>query len=425
MTVTEERLRSADAAPPTSSAAAPHSAAPASLPAASAAPSGRLLQPAASGERRLSWDVIRVLAVISVVVQHATFTAQGVMPWLVAPPFTWSVEAGANTLMVISAYFVCVTIAKRRPGRWWWQRIARLVPAYLVAVVITYGATLVAADFGYWRPGVRDLVGNLLLVQSFDPAVTYMDHSYWTLPLQIGVFTLAALAVGLLGRDLWRHPAVLPILAWAGVVVPVLLAECATGWLATLSNGFVMWRWQLFAIGLAMWLASRRRISLTHLAALTAAGVLAEAIITPDVDSAIVLALAVLLVAAATLGPDWNFLRVGPLPRIIGWLAGISYGVYLGNQQIGYFFAWLAQDRLGITGWGRIGGVLLLAILLGWLLTRLVERPAHRLLTRWPSRRPAVQPGNEEAASSSSSFSSGSPAVIRTPSGENARTTTL
>ena len=410
MTSVEERPRSVPAAPPTTVPAAPP------LP-------GPLLQPAASGERRLSWDVIRVLAVISVVVQHATFTAQGVMPWLVAPPVTWGVEAGANTLMVISAYFVCVTLAKRRPGRWWWQRIARLLPAYLVAVVVTYAATLVAADFGYWRPGVRDLVGNLLLVQSFDPAVTYMDHSYWTLPLQIGVFTLAALALGLLGRELWRHPVVLPTLAWVGVVVPVLLAECATGWLATLSNGFVMWRWQLFAIGLAMWLASRRRISLTHLAALTAAGVLAEAIISPDVDSAIVLALACLLVAAATLGPDWDFLRVGPLPRMIGWLAGISYGVYLMNQQIGYFFAWLAQDRLGITGWGRLAGVVLLAVFLGWLLTRFVETPASRVLTRRRAGR--RQPRKDEAASMSRSFSSGAPAETRTPNGENPRTTTL
>jgi peptidoglycan/LPS O-acetylase OafA/YrhL len=376
-----------------------------------------------TGERRLSWDLLRVLAVTSVVVQHATFTAQGVMPWLAAPPFTWSVQAGANTLMVISAYFVCVTLAKRRPVRWWWQRIARLLPAYLVAVVVTYVATLVAAGYGYWRPGLHDLVGNLLLVQSFDPSVTYLDHSYWTLPLQIGVFTLAALAVGMLGRDLWRHPVALPALAWAGVVVPVLLAEGATGWLATLSDGFVMWRWQLFAIGLAMWLASRRRISVTHLAALTAAGVLAEAIITPDADSAIVLALACLLVAAATLGPDWTFLRVGPLPRLIGWLAGISYGVYLLNQQLGYFAAWLLQDASGITGWGRLVGVVLLAVLLGWLLTRLVERPAARLLTR---RRPrAAQPAKEAAASMSMSFSSAAPAEILTPSGEKPRTTTL
>ena len=376
-------------------------------------------KPAVTGERRLSWDAIRVLAVVSVVVQHATFTAQGVMPWLAAPPFTWSVQAGANTLMVVSAYFVCVTLAKRRPARWWWQRLARLLPAYLVAVVVTYVATLVAAGFGYWRPSGRDLVGNLLLLQGWDSQVTYIDHSYWTLPLQLGVITLAALAVGLLGRDLWRHPVALPTLAWAGVVAPVLLAECATGHLATLSNGFVMWRWQLFAIGLAMWLASRRRISVTHLAALTAAGVLAEAIITPDADSAIVLALACLLVAAATLGPDWTFLRVGPLPRIVGWLAGISYGVYLMNQQIGYFFAWLAQDGFGVTGWGRIVGVVLLAVLLGWLLTRLVERPAVRALTR---RR---QPGNDEAASISRSFSSDVPAEILTPSGEKPRTTTL
>jgi peptidoglycan/LPS O-acetylase OafA/YrhL len=414
MTSVEVRPRPAPTAPPAPGPAAP-------LP-ASAHPSGR---PAVSGERRLSWDVIRVLAVASVVVQHATYTAQGVMPWLAAPPFTWGIEAGANTLMVVSAYFVCVTLAERRPARWWWQRIARLLPAYLVAVVVTYAATLVAAGFGYWRPGVRDLVGNLLLVQSFDPSVTYMDHSYWTLSLQIGVFTLAALAVGALGRGRWRHPAALPMMAWAGVVVPVLLAECATGWLATLSNGFVMWRWQLFAIGLAMWLASRRRISPTHLAALTAAGVLAEAIITPDVDSAIVLALACLLVAAAALGPDWSFLRVGPLPRLLGWLAGISYGVYLVNQQIGYFVAWLAQDSLGITGWGRIAGVVLVAVLLGWLLTRLVERPAFRFLTRRRDAAPRRQPGKDEAASMSRSFSSGAPAEIRTPSGAKPRTTTL
>jgi peptidoglycan/LPS O-acetylase OafA/YrhL len=365
---------------------------------------------------------VRVLAIASVVVQHATYTARGVMPWLAVPPFTWSVQAGANTLMVVSAYFVCATLAKRAPARWWWRRLARLLPAYLVAVVVTYAATLVAAGFGYWHPAVRDLVGNLLLVQSFDPSVTYLDHSYWTLPLQIGVFTLAALALGTLGRDRWGHPAALPTLAWAGVVVPVLLAELATGWLATLSNGFVMWRWQLFAIGLAMWLASRRRISLTHLAALSAAGVLAEAIITPDVDSAIVLALACLLVAAAAFGPDWTFLRVGPLPRVVGWLAGISYGVYLCNQQIGYFVAWLAQDGAGITGWGRLVVVALVAVLLGWLSTRLVERPAFGLLTR---RRGPRQPGKDEAASMSRSFSSDAPAEIRTPSGEKPRTTTL
>ena len=52
----------------------------------------------------------------------------------------------------------------------------------------------------------------------------------------------------------------------------------------------------------------------------------AKGLTTPDVDSAIVLAVACLLVAAATLGPDWDFLRVGPLPRIIGWAAGVSYG---------------------------------------------------------------------------------------------------
>jgi len=157
--------------------------------------------PATPSSRSLSWDVVRVVAVLSVVVQHATYTVSGVLPFLAPPPFVWPVEAGANVLMVVSGFFLCVTLAKRRAGGWWWHRMARLIPAYLVAVVLTYLATLVAAGYGYgWRPGLRDLVGNLLLVQSWDPRVTPLDGSYWTLPLQVGVFTVAALAVAASGR---------------------------------------------------------------------------------------------------------------------------------------------------------------------------------------------------------------------------------
>ena len=112
--------------------------------------------------------MLRVAAVASVVVQHATYTVGDVLPWVTPTPFTWSIQAGANTLMVVSAYFVCVTLATRPPARWWADRLARLLPAYAVAVVVTYLATLYAAQYGYWRPSGRDLVGNLLLLQGWD-----------------------------------------------------------------------------------------------------------------------------------------------------------------------------------------------------------------------------------------------------------------
>ena len=376
----------------------------------------------AGPSRSLSWDAIRVIAVASVVIQHATHTVRQVMPMLPPLPIDYVVEAGANTLMVVSGYFLCVTLARRRPGRWWWNRIARLVPAYLVAVTITYAATLVASQFGYWHPGVRDLVGNLLLIGTWNPDIVAMDGSYWTMPLQIGVFTLAALGVTLVGAPgLRRHRATAPTLVWVGIVGPVVVGVLATGGLRLVYDGLIAFRWHLFALGLALWLAHRGRIGVGHLAMVVTAGVLAEYVLTPDLPSAVALALACTALGAAAVGPDWTFLRIGVLPRVLSWLASISFGVYLLNQQIGYFAAWVLEGALGVGGWARLGIVLALAVVLGWLLTIGVERPVHAVLTRPAGR----QSGKDAAAARKRSFSSADPVETRTPSPANARTTTL
>lgn len=398
-----------------------------------AEPTATLERRDAPPARRLSWDVIRVLAITSVVVQHATYTVAGVLPQLSRTPFTWSVEAGANTLMVLSAFFAATLLSQGRPGRWWVRRLARLIPAYLVAVVLTYAATLVASGHGYWRPGVHDLVGNLLLMQSWDPQVVYLDHSYWTLPAQLTMFTLSAVAAAHLGREFWRLRWTLPTVAWTVVVLPVLVlwVDDATGWSRATFDGLVMYRWQLFGIGLAVWLWSRRRLGTWHVLALTTVGVVAEQIQTSDLPSTLVLGVGCVAVALAARGPDWSWLRrVGPVARAIRWLAGISFGVYLLNQQLGYFEAWLLEARFGITGWPRLLLVLATVVLLGWLITALVERPAYRLLTRARSAGSADPTaaegsavpawgvsgrGNDSAAASSRSFCSGEPTVIRTP----------
>lgn len=379
-----------------------------------------------SGTRQLSWDVVRVVAVASVVLQHATYSVIGVMPWMPRMPFVWPIQAGANTLMVLSAYFVCRTLSTRPAGRWWVDRLARLLPAYAVAVVVTYLLTMYASQFGYWRPSGRDLVGNLLLLQGWDSRVTYIDHSYWTLPAQLAMFTLAAVAAARLGRGFWRRRWTLPSLAWGVIVVPVLIMEVATpgSLLSRIFLGLVMFRWQTFGIGLAVWLWSRGRVGALHLVALVLAGLGAEYLHTPDLPSVLVLALAVAGITAAATGRDWSVLRVGPLPRVITWLAGLSYGIYLMNQQIGYFVAWGLKTRFGIDGWTRLVVVVAVAVVLGWALTVLVERPAHRWLVRRPSQR-VDQREKDPAAARNRSTSSDVPALTRTPSPSNARTTTL
>jgi peptidoglycan/LPS O-acetylase OafA/YrhL len=95
------------------------------------------------------------------------------------------------------------------------------------------------------------------------------------------------------------------------------------------------------------------------------------------------------LIAAAARGPDWDVAALRLLRRPIAWLAGISYGVYLVHQQLGFVLARVLVEN-GFGGWSRLVLVFAAAVVAGWALTVLVERPAHRWLTRRRRQRPAV-----------------------------------
>jgi peptidoglycan/LPS O-acetylase OafA/YrhL len=177
---------------------------------------------------------------------------------------------------------------------------------------------------------------------------------------------------------------------WALVVDPVALREQAAaepGLLNTLYNGLGAHRAQLFAIGIAIWLWSRSRLGDHHLFALLTAALLAQAVHTEDLRSTIGLGVVLIGVCAAAGGPDWDVALVRALRRPIKWLAGISYGVYLVHQEIGYF----VMVRVASFAPGPLVELAAFtgsAVALGWLLTKFVERPAYRALTA--NRRPAV-----------------------------------
>lgn len=61
------------------------------------------------------------------------------------------------------------------------------------------------------------------------------------------------------------------------------------------------------------------------------------------------------------------------------WLASISYGLYLVHQTIGYVLMRRLHD-LGASPLEQCAAMLAAGLLLGWLLTVLIEQPAHRAL---------------------------------------------
>jgi peptidoglycan/LPS O-acetylase OafA/YrhL len=363
---------------------------------------------ARTSSRRISWDVLRVFAVYAVVVEHVTHQSAINHPELAGYPVTLPFRFGAATMLVISAYFVCVTLSKGKPGTWLWNRYARLLPAYFVAVLVTYVITRAAItwfdglhyadgdwlfgapisgnihDSSWLLPGGHDLVGNLLMVQAWNPSLLWVDPSYWTLPVQLVAFTCAAL--------LFRNRLVtgrwVPVLFWSLGVVPVLLRVFVRDpspyqWVKSIFDGFAVNQVALFGIGIAIYWWGRRRMSFWHLAAYLVAAMVGLDWQSYFTDTANIVAISIVLVPIlfAARGPDWNIPIVRRMTPVITWLAGISYGVYLTHQVLGYVFNRMLLD-IGARPWERMVASFAIAILLGWLMTRLVERPVHRFLKR-------------------------------------------
>lgn len=339
--------------------------------------------------RRVSWDVLRVVAIGCVLLHHGTLTSVSSHPHLGPLPFTFPMSMGASTLMVISAFFACATLNSGRPGLFLWKRIARLLPAYMVAVVLTYAVQRWIAPEGWNQLDVRDVVYNLLLLNQWLADVNIVDFAYWTIPVQVAAFIAGAALVKVLrGRKL-------RIFLWALVVTPLLLRPLLdhSETLFTVFNGFALHRSQLFAAGIAIWLWHKDRLNTPHLAGLLLAALFAQAVHTTEYGSTLGFGFLLLLVCAAAAGPDWAWFR--PVARPVTWLAGISYGVYLVHQQIGT----VVMDRVHAAGFGPgwlLPAFLTSALVLGWAMTKFVERPAYRLLTQIQSGSSGSSPRSSE-----------------------------
>ena len=317
-----------------------------------------------------------MLAVFSVLLQHATHAGPYVHPEIGRPLFTFPLEMGASGLVVLSAYFACASLAKGEPVKFLRNRLARLLPAYFVAAVFTFAVLRWVAPKGWSHLEFHDLVMNLFMLQNWVPDVQLVDFSYWTLPVQITGFVAGAVLCSRL-RGPWLRVAL-----WGLVFGPLVMRMWTNdpGLVRTLYDGFGVHRAQLFAIGVGIWLWSKNRLGSGHLAALLVCALSAQAIHSADLESTLGLGVLLLGYCAAAAGPDWN---VGPIKLLatpVKWLASISYGVYLVHQEVGYVvLAYLARLDLGPVV--QLVAFFGTAVLLGWLLTKFVERPAYLWLT--------------------------------------------
>lgn len=343
----------------------------------------------ASGRRQVSWDLLRCGFVLLVVLYHTTYVAPIVHPELAPRPLAFSHQVGASLLLVISAYFTCATLRRSPVARYWWGRMARLVPPFVAAVVLTWTILRYATPADWYTPTARDLVGNLLLLGNWKlAAFPYLDGSYWTLPLQLMAFTAAAL----LWWSRWGHGTRLRVVLWGAVLVPLaqwpLRASSPPETYRMLVDGFGFHRLHLFIAGVAIWMWVNNRLASWHFGSLLATCVAAHLLHnmtlgpegwTEDWAAAVGICCGILLICLAARVSNWDRWVPSALRGPLQWLAGISYGVYLVHQTISY----LIMRHMHDIGFGPLNQTIIaitITLFLGWLLTQSIERPAHQWL---------------------------------------------
>jgi peptidoglycan/LPS O-acetylase OafA/YrhL len=342
-----------------------------------------------------------------IMLYHATFLSTILHPELRPRPFVFPYQVGASMLLAISAYFGCVTVRSPSLLRYCFKRMARMLPAFAVAVVVIFVILRAFPAPGWFDPTPDDLGANLLMLWNWSPEVPLVDPSHWTVPLQF----MGSVMTALVYRSRWGRGGRIPIVLWGGVLLPIvqwpLRASDPPDWYRTLVDGFGLHRWHLFVAGAAIWLWSTKRMRTPQFVALVALCTAAQALHTStptpygpitNWDLTVPVAIGLFVLAWVARGSecsgwsDWfGSDNVRPMwtTRAIQWYAGISYGVFLMHQSLGYLaMRWL--NDIGLDPGVQTVGMLATGVLLGYLLTRTVERPAYRLLVhafdRWAYR---------------------------------------
>lgn len=355
------------------------------------------------GSRLDNIDLLRALAIVSVVSWHYTGNWPGNLlrgdPAPFRVPFGW---AGVDLFFMVSGFCIFMTLERSRTlAEFWARRFARLQPAYVLGVLLTFAIVSVFGLPGHQASPIVAL-GNLLWFD-IHPGWGFVDDAYWSLVVELEFYFCFGLIYSL-GRG--RHVA----LAWAvfAAVGSVLIHAEAWGWplghaLTVLANSVMVAPFApAFLVGLIAY-ECRERMSVNAIVAATLAIVLL--LVSPRYQLHPWLGLAVAAFASIVFRLDR--LR---LPRAITFVGLISYSLYLIHQFIGLVIirelapaipALLPRAAIAATIVTLLASAMYATIELRWQrsLARLTE-PVLAMLTGWLPRlsRGKARAPNEAAA---------------------------
>lgn len=355
------------------------------------------VRPAAGGGRLAVLDGLRLLAAVAVVAKHwvgtgaATIAADGkaVRPWGDATPaelfgaahvpaaYGW---LGVNLFFLISGFVICMSAWGRGLSSFFTSRVARLLPAYWFAVVLTVTVLVLLPGLtgGAVRGGATNVLLNLTMVQQAYRG-SDVDPSYWTLWIELRFYLLFAVLVAF-GLTYRR------VLAFLGLWTVAALASVVSG--EKLVDFLVIHRYApYFIAGIAFYLIYRYGQNLLLWGVVgfnyaVAVGLVRSQARGQMVDSDVDARTAVLAGAVTLCFAVMALVAVRAFDRIRWrWLTvagALTYPLYLLHQVIG--FVAIHQLRAFLPPVAVLAVVLAGMLVLAWLVSRFVERPMSRWL---------------------------------------------
>lgn len=280
------------------------------------------------------------------------------MPWGFAAVVTFFMLSG-----FLSARWL---LASKRPAAFVWKKLKRFYPAYWVCMtlscVVLYG-WFREASVGFW-----EWAANLTMVSQL-LRVPFVDGVYWTMQCELVFMLFMAVLIPIRRVRTLRWTLAL----WVGAAIALGLAADVRA--LRLPRMVLCSQYcQYFVAGIALWRIGRLgwRAALPEVGILVLCGICAVVQNSPAFTYLGFFGVtAVALLGAERMDRvlDWR----NPLVRVLGWVASVSYPLYLFHEMAG--FAVIRHMRAA--GWAHPLALLLpVALSLGvaWAVHMLVER---------------------------------------------------
>ncbi len=274
-----------------------------------------------------NFDFLRFAAAVAIIVTHAYALRLGYVGIGLYDPFVLMGQAGLAVLLATSGYLIAMSWeSTASPLRFAWKRFLRVVPALVVAILMTLfviGPLMTSLSYTEYFGAIFSPAGITTVPFFEDGSViglfqenpwTYVNGSLWTIPAEVALYGVVAL-LGITGL-LRRRSA---IVAFMGMTVLLWMVWFDDPRMAKIR--FALY----FLIGAYLYI-HRERIAYRPVVAGTLLLLLGLSALTPYLTVAGVIAIPYLTIYAAHL----------PVPYLntFGRRGDFSYGIYIYHYPI-------------------------------------------------------------------------------------------